>query len=226
MTAKFREIEYNAPAKQILAFPDHYVPMGVKHEKATASTPGLAVQNADGHYIVKAGTIYPSNDANAIGVVLNDYDVTFGAQNMAVVIHGFIQTSKLPVAPAAAAVAAMKDISFLPLAGLITVTGTADKVDVAVGATAAITDTASVTLANGLFRDEAATLSNWTFAGESGVKITVKSATVSADKKTVTFAFNTPSAAAVAGSITAKPAATVVDINKTYATALAILTVA
>ena len=105
-------VEYGAPTKQILAIPDHYVAFGYTHEKATASAPGLAVLE-DGRYIVKAGTIYPANDATAIGVVLNDYDVTFGDQQMAVVIHGFVKVAALPVAPAANAAAAMKQISFI-----------------------------------------------------------------------------------------------------------------
>ena len=35
------------------------------------------------------GTIYPSNDNKAIGVVLQDYDVTESDASMAIVLHGF-----------------------------------------------------------------------------------------------------------------------------------------
>lgn len=97
---KMKQIEYAAPAKQILAIPDHYVALGFTHAKATAGTPGNAVL-VDGRYIVKAGTIYPANNATAIGIVLNDYDVTDGDQAMAVVVHGFIKTAALPAAPSA-----------------------------------------------------------------------------------------------------------------------------
>lgn len=97
---KMKQTEYNGPAKQILAIPDHYVALGFKHTKATSGAPGLAVLQ-EGRYIVKAGTIYPKNDATAIGVVLNDYDVTDGDAMMAVVVHGFIKKAALPVAPAA-----------------------------------------------------------------------------------------------------------------------------
>jgi len=101
MAMKVKEIEYGAPAKQILAIPDHYVALGFKHEKADANTPGLATL-VDGRYVVKAGTFYPANDATAIGVVLNDYDVTDGDAMMAVVMHGFIKLAALPEAPDAA----------------------------------------------------------------------------------------------------------------------------
>lgn len=101
MAMKVKEIEYGAPAKQILAIPDHYVALGFKHERATADTPGLATL-VDGRYVVKAGTFYPANDATAIGVVLNDYDVTDGDAMMAVVMHGFIKLAALPEAPDAA----------------------------------------------------------------------------------------------------------------------------
>lgn len=100
MGMKMREVEYGAPAKQILAIPDHYVALGFKHPIAASGSEGLAVL-VDGHYIVKAGTIYPANDATAIGVVLNDYDVTYGDAMMAVVMHGFIKTAALPAAPSA-----------------------------------------------------------------------------------------------------------------------------
>lgn len=109
---KVKETVYGAPAKQILATPDHYVAIARKHAQATAEAAGLAVLE-DGRYIVKAGTIYPSNDAKATGVVLNDYDVTDGEVAMAVVVHGFVQTSKLPAEPAEAAVTALKQITFL-----------------------------------------------------------------------------------------------------------------
>lgn len=93
-----KQTEYGAPTKQILAIPDHYVALGFKHAKAGVGTEGLSTL-VDGRYIVKAGTIYPKNDATAIGVVLNDYDVTDGDAMMAVVVHGFIKKAALPVAP-------------------------------------------------------------------------------------------------------------------------------
>lgn len=112
MPMKMKEINYAAPGKQILAIPDHYVALAHLHEKATSGDPGISVLE-NGRYIVKAGTIYPANDATAQGVVLNDYDVTDGDANIAVVIHGFIKQAALPVAPDAAAVTALKQITFV-----------------------------------------------------------------------------------------------------------------
>lgn len=94
MAIKMKQIEY-ASAKQILAIPDHYVAIARKLEKDSA----LAVTE-EGRKIVKAGTLYPANDATAIGVVLNDYDVTDGDQQGAVLIHGFVLEEKLPTKPA------------------------------------------------------------------------------------------------------------------------------
>jgi hypothetical protein len=111
MSVKMKVTEYGSP-KQILAIPDHYVALGFTHNKATASEPGLAVLE-EGRYVVKAGTIYPKNDATAIGVVLNDYDVTDGDQAIAVVVHGFIKAAALPVQPDAAAETALKQIKFV-----------------------------------------------------------------------------------------------------------------
>lgn len=74
--------------KEILAN-DHYVAIPYDCSSLTA--------NSDG--IVPAGTIVPSNDAKAIGVLL--YDVKKADNpNGAIVIHGFIKKSKLPAAPA------------------------------------------------------------------------------------------------------------------------------
>ena len=111
MSMKMKTVDY-ASSKQILAIPDHYVALGYKHEKAVAGDTGLAVLE-EGRYIVKAGTIYPANNETAVGIVLNDYDVTDGDQMMAVVVHGFIKQAALPVAPDAAAVTAMNQIKFI-----------------------------------------------------------------------------------------------------------------
>lgn len=112
MAMKMKAIEYGAPTPQILAIPDHYVALGFKHAKADAVTPGLATL-VEGRYIVKAGTVYPANDATAVGIVLNDYDVTDGDAMLAVVIHGFVKEAALPAVPSQEAKNAMKDIKFI-----------------------------------------------------------------------------------------------------------------
>lgn len=221
MAMKMKQIEYGAPTKQILAIPDHYVALGFKHAKADANTPGLATL-VDGRYVVKAGTIYPANNSTAIGVVLNDYDVTDGDAMMAVVIHGFIKVAALPAVPSADAIAAMKQITFNPLISIgLTLTGTKATIDV--GAT---TDPDPVVfkLANATFRDGAETLANWTIAGEDTTKVKVTKIEVAADKQTVTFTLD-QTAAAVAGNVTVIPSASIISIGKTVS-AVTIATVA
>lgn len=95
--------------KQILAFPDHYVSVARTFLKDDA-----AATTSDGRKIIKAGTIYPTNDAAAIGIVFNDVDVTDGDATGALLIHGFVKTAALPAQPQAAAKTALKQIEFLP----------------------------------------------------------------------------------------------------------------
>jgi hypothetical protein len=80
---------------------DHYVAIPYECSDITA--------NADG--VIPAGTIVPSNDENAIGVLLNDV-VKAENPNGTVVIHGFVKQEVLPTAPTSAAVTAMKCITF------------------------------------------------------------------------------------------------------------------
>lgn len=97
--------------KQILVFPDHYVSVAHTFLKDDA-----AAVDVDGRKVIKAGTIYPKNDATAIGVVWADYDVTKGDVTGALIIHGFLKTAALPAEPASAAKTALPMIAFLPKA--------------------------------------------------------------------------------------------------------------
>ena len=228
MSMKMKQIEYGAPAKQILAIPDHYVALGFKHNKATSRNAGLAVLEG-GRYVVKAGTIYPANDATAIGLVLNDYDVTDGDQMMAVVIHGFIKVAALPAVPSANAIAAMKQITFNPLITMgVKLSG---KKGTGNAAVTTVPDDVTFSLEGGLtFRDGAASADNWTFTGNTNVatKVDIDEIVLSQDKKSVTFKFKFEGAntATAAGSITALPDADVISINQTIAAAVTILTIA
>ena len=100
MTMKYKTITYDS-AKQILAMPDHYVSIARMATKAIKAG-GMVVKEGD-RFIIKAGTIYPSNDNKAIGVVLQDYDVTESDAFMAIVLHGFIRVDRLPTQPSDAA---------------------------------------------------------------------------------------------------------------------------
>lgn len=76
------------------------------------SDAGVAA-NSEGKKIVPAGTVYPANDATAIGILMNDVDVTHGPQPASVIVEGYIIEARLPVAPeATAAKPAMKEIKF------------------------------------------------------------------------------------------------------------------
>lgn len=55
----------------------------------------------------------PANDATAKGVVLYDVDVTNGDEVGSLVIHGFIDKSKLPTEPDSAAITALPMIKFI-----------------------------------------------------------------------------------------------------------------
>lgn len=117
--SKFVQTTYGNK-KEILKFPDHYVNLAV-----TVSDSGVSA-NADGKKIVPAGTIIgggflasesvnavKANDGTAEGVLFNDTDVTYGPAPGAALIHGFIDLDKLPEAPDALAIAALKQITFL-----------------------------------------------------------------------------------------------------------------
>lgn len=110
MTMKYKTIAYDS-AKHILAMPDHYVSIARKAAKATKAG-GMVVKEGD-RFIIKAGTIYPSNDNKAIGVVLQDYDVTESDASMAIVLHGFIRADRLPIQPSDAALKNLRMIYFL-----------------------------------------------------------------------------------------------------------------
>jgi hypothetical protein len=81
---------------------DHFVNMAYDCSKLTP--------NSDG--IIPAGTIVPANDATAVGVLFQDV-VPEENPNGTITIHGFIDASKLPTAPAAAAKTALKQITFM-----------------------------------------------------------------------------------------------------------------
>ena len=86
--------------KNILAN-DHYV--AIPYNCASLTT--LATNG-----VIPAGTLIPANDATAVGVLLNDV-VLAENPNGTIVIHGFINKSKLPASPASTV--AIPQIKFL-----------------------------------------------------------------------------------------------------------------
>lgn len=116
---KFIQTDYSN-RKEILKFPDHYVNLAI-----TVDDTGV-VANAEGKKIVPAGTLLGGgvlasetvkatavNGAGTEGVLFYDVDVTYGPAPGALTIHGFIDLDKIPAAPTAEAIAALKQITFL-----------------------------------------------------------------------------------------------------------------
>ncbi len=87
------------------------------HEECTRETHQFsqtgATTTAEGGKYVKGGTIYPSNDGDAIGVVYEDVDVTNGDMPGSVVTSGFVFKERLRVVPTTAAGSAMTGITFV-----------------------------------------------------------------------------------------------------------------
>lgn len=76
------------------------------------SATGMEVSE-DGRKIIKKGTVYPKNDATAIGITWSqDYDVTDGDVPISVLVEGHVIAERLPVEPSAEAVAALRQIEF------------------------------------------------------------------------------------------------------------------
>lgn len=71
---------------------------------------------------VPMGAVFPSNDANAIGIVYEDVDVTTGAMPGSVVTKGAIYADRLPTALAAAAKTALAGKGFRIIDTVPTVT--------------------------------------------------------------------------------------------------------
>lgn len=125
---KFTETSYTG-TKEILAIPDHYVAFPVM-----VSDSGI-VANSDGKKIVSAGTPVggiggsvltdPTKDVekkntqgaasgvagagvDAEGILHRDVDVTYGPAPGSMIVHGFVDSNKVPEAIVADAVTALK----------------------------------------------------------------------------------------------------------------------
>lgn len=68
---------------------------------------------AEGGKYVPMGTVYPSNDANAIGFLYEDVDVTTGNMPGSVVTSGVVYTDRLPETLASAARTALAAAGFV-----------------------------------------------------------------------------------------------------------------
>lgn len=225
MSMAIKKITYLAPQKQILATPDGAAALGYLHPQASDGNPGCA-KKVEGRWIVMEGTIYPSNDANAIGVVLNRYDVTDGDANIAVLYKGQVLLSKLPEAPTEAAKTSLRkrtNILWVPVDEGANTTFDTTAATVAVGEAAGTKYNVPFVVKGALFTDAATTLSNWTIDGESTTKLTVESIE-KIDSSTLQFNLNA-TAATVAGAITVKPNDKVSTFGTVPSAAITIVTV-
>lgn len=86
------------------------------HEECVRKTKQIpaagATTGANGGKYVKAGTPFPSNDANAVGLVYEDVDVSAGDMPGSVVMSGVVYESRLPVTLAATAKTALQGKGF------------------------------------------------------------------------------------------------------------------
>lgn len=205
--------------KEILVFPDHYVAM----PKTFTKDHSLATQ-VDGKKIIKAGTIYPSNDASAVGVVFRDVDVTNDDANGAIIIHGFVKTAALPAVPSTTAKGALTGIQFLPLENAAAAL-TVDTLSVATGEASGTVHTVQVDMSGAVFGEGAETLSNWTINGESTTKLTVESIKVINGGTGVLVTLKS-TAEAAAGSVTIVPKANATTTGNVPSSAATIATVA
>lgn len=72
--------------------------IGLIAKSCTISATGVEADD-DGRKIVKAGTIYPANDATALGILFHDVDVTKGDHEGSLIVAGRILKDRLPTAP-------------------------------------------------------------------------------------------------------------------------------
>ena len=77
---------------------------------------------ANGGKYVPMGAIYPSNDANATGILYEDVDVTTGNMPGSVITQGVVYTDRLPAAPVSAAKTALEALGIRFIATSPTVT--------------------------------------------------------------------------------------------------------
>lgn len=86
------------------------------HEECVRETRQIpqegATTTAEGGKYVKMGTPFPSNDANAIGIVYEDVDVTTGNMPGSVVTRGVVYEGRLAVTLASAAKTALEGKGF------------------------------------------------------------------------------------------------------------------
>jgi hypothetical protein len=78
--------------------PGYFLADAENCERKTRQISATGAQTAgNGGKFVPMGTIYPSNDENAVGIVYEDVDVTTGDMPGSVVLRGTVYEDRLPV---------------------------------------------------------------------------------------------------------------------------------
>ena len=76
------------------------------------ATQAMVTEAVDGRKVLPAGSVFPANDATAIGITIHDVDLSNGDQPVGVIVEGYILEDRLPVKPDALAKPEMKEIKF------------------------------------------------------------------------------------------------------------------
>lgn len=69
--------------------------VGLRLVSTTARTGSALVTTENGRKIIKAGTVYPSNDASAQGIIFQDVDVTDGDAAAPLMVAGYYYSDKI-----------------------------------------------------------------------------------------------------------------------------------
>lgn len=117
MSMKMKKTVF-AAKKEFVITVDHVVSLGQRAERATSSNPGQTVL-VDDRRILRAGTIWKQNGV-AVGLVADNYDLTDGDAMVAVIVHGFVASDKLPVEPTAEERSQMSHILFVDGSNILT----------------------------------------------------------------------------------------------------------
>lgn len=97
--------------------PGWFLAIGEPCERLTHQMEQDKAETAEnGGKYIPMGTVWPSNDASAIGIVYEDVDVTAGDMPGSVVVKGTVYKNRLPVTIDSAAQAALEAKGFLFLA--------------------------------------------------------------------------------------------------------------
>ena len=91
-----------------------------RETRQIAANHAQVVTKADGSKYVPAGAVIPANGATAEGILYEDVDVSTGNMPGSVVTAGRVYKDRLPAAPVADAVTAMKNIVLINAAPTVT----------------------------------------------------------------------------------------------------------